>query len=116
MQPSRDGARSPSNNGGRLRARQRVPRDQLRAKLEKVELDADRRRAHSADAVELGLLARVLGDALARLIALIEQLDLLELLEGFGERHAGVFELALQFVGRALEIVAPPDRRLGVGR
>jgi hypothetical protein len=31
-------------------------RDQLRAKAGKVELDAHRRHAHSADAVELGLL------------------------------------------------------------
>ena len=79
-------------------------------------LQTPRGAAHRADAVHLGLLARVLGDALAHLVALVEQLDLLQLLERLGERHAGVLELALQLVGRALEVVAPSDRRLGVGR
>jgi hypothetical protein len=50
--------------------------------------------AHRADAVELDLLARILGDAFARLVALVEPLDLLELHEVFGERQAGVLELA----------------------
>ena len=76
----------------------------------------DGRAAHRADAVELGLLARILGDALAHLVALVEQLDLLELLERLGERKPRLLELALELVGRALQIVAPPHRRLGIGR
>src|SRR5206468_1761344 len=72
--------------------------------------------AGRADAVELGLLAGVVGGALAQLVALVEQLDLLELLEGVGERVLGLVELAAQFAGRALEVLAPPDRGLGVGR
>src|SRR5262249_18825485 len=74
------------------------------------------RRPHRADAVELSLFAGVLDGALARLVALVEQLDLLELLERLGECHPGILELALELVGRALEVVAPPDRRLGIGR
>ena len=49
--------------------------------------------AHQADGVELGLLAGVLLGALARLVALVEQLDLLQLLEGLAERRLGVVEL-----------------------
>ena len=99
-----------------MRAHARA-RHQLRARARKLQL----RRgsppgAHRADAVEFGLLARIVGGALAHLVALVEQLDLLELLERLGERHAGVLELAFQLIGRALEIVAPADRRLGVGR
>ena len=45
-----------------------------------------------------------------------EQLDLPHLLEGFAERRLGVFELGFEVVGRALEVVAPLYRRLGVGR
>src|SRR5690242_18161935 len=73
-------------------------------------------RAQEADVVELGLLARVLVGALARLIALVEQLDLLELLERLAERRLGVVELTLELVGGALEILLPPHRGLGVGR
>src|SRR5262249_2320382 len=73
-------------------------------------------RAQHADRVELVLLARVLVGALARLIALVEQLDLLELLEGLAERGLGVVELHLELVGRALEVLFPRHRRLGVGR
>ena len=61
-------------------------------------------RAQHPDAVELGLLARILVGALARLVALVEQLDLLELLEGLAEERLGVVELALELVGRALEV------------
>ena len=39
--------------------------------------------AHQADGVELGLLVGGLLGPLAHLVALVEQLDLLELLEGF---------------------------------
>ena len=51
--------------------------------------------AHQADGVELGLLARILLGALAHLVALVEQLDLLELLERLAERRLGVVELTL---------------------
>ena len=54
--------------------------------------------------------------ALPHLVALIEQLDLLELLEGLGQRLLGVVELDLQLVGRVLEVLAPLDRGLGIGR
>src|SRR5882672_3837248 len=79
--------------------------------------DTDAGRApHCADAVELGLLAHIVGCALAHLVALVEQLDLLELFECLGERHARVLELNFQLVGRTFEIVAPSHRGLGVGR
>ena len=60
-------------------------------------------------------LAFVFG-ALARLVALVEQFDLLQFLEGFRELRLGVFELGAQIVDRALEILAPLVRRLGIGR
>src|SRR5436190_13413535 len=78
-------------------------------------LDPQRRRAHRADAVHLGLVARILGNALARLVAFVEQLDLLQLFEGLGEREARLLELGLELIGRTLEIVAPNDRGLRVG-
>src|SRR3954468_9801320 len=53
-------------------------------------------RPHGTDPVELALLAGVVGGALAHLVALVEQLDLLELLEGFRQRRLGVVELALE--------------------
>ena len=40
-------------------------------------------KAQRSDAVEFGLLARVLLGLLARVVALVEHLDFLELLEGF---------------------------------
>ncbi len=40
--------------------------------------------AHQADAVEVGLLAGVLFGAFAGLVPLVQQLDLLQLLEGLG--------------------------------
>ena len=43
--------------------------------------------------IELGLLAGILLGALARLVALVEQLDLLQLLERLAERGLGVVEL-----------------------
>src|SRR5262249_44171941 len=52
--------------------------------------------AHQADTVELGLLARALGRALADLVALVEQLDLLQFLERLAERGLGIVELALE--------------------
>src|SRR5262249_60611662 len=72
--------------------------------------------AHQADLIELGLLAGVLGRPLAHLIALVEQLDLLEVFERLAQRRLGLVELSFQFVGRALEILAPLHGRLGVGR
>src|SRR5215469_3482947 len=81
-----------------------------------AELGDGAARAQHADRVEIVLLARVLVGALARLIALVEQLDLLELLEGLAERGARVLELTARLVGRALEVLAPLHRGLGVGR
>ena len=49
-------------------------------------------------------------------VALVEQLDLLELSNASPKRLLGVVELALELVGRALQVLAPLDRRLGVGR
>ena len=43
--------------------------------------------AHQADAVQVGLLAGVFFGALARLVALVEELDLLQFLEGFGQQR-----------------------------
>src|ERR1700686_5355278 len=76
----------------------------------------DSAHAHQRDIVEFGLFGGVLGLALADLVAFVEQLDLLEFLESFRQRQLGVLELGAQFVGGALEILAAPDRGLGVGR
>ncbi len=62
------------------------------------------------------LFAGVFFRPLARLVALVEQLDLLQFLEGLGQMALGVFELDLQLVGRPLQVLAPLDRGLGVGR
>src|SRR5581483_6178228 len=72
--------------------------------------------AQNADGVELGLLAGLFLLALALLVAFVEQLDLLHLLEGLGQRQLGVFELDLQVVGRALQVFTPLHGRLGIGR
>ena len=47
--------------------------------------------AHQADAVEVGLLTRAFLGAFTGLVALVEQFDLLEFFEGFGEQALGVF-------------------------
>ena len=49
--------------------------------------------AHHADGVELGLLAGLFLGPLAHLVALVEQLDLLELLERFAEVRLRLVEL-----------------------
>jgi hypothetical protein len=49
--------------------------------------------AHHADGVELGLLAGFFLSPLACLVALVEQLDLLELLERFAEVRLRLVEL-----------------------
>ncbi len=54
--------------------------------------------------------------ALARLVALVQQLDFLELLESLGQQALGIFKLNAQFVGGAGQIFAPLDRGLGIGR
>src|SRR3954469_9137692 len=72
--------------------------------------------AHQADSVELGLLAGGLLLALADLVALVEQLDLLHLVEGLAERRLGVIELNPQLIGGALEVLAPRHSGLGIGR
>src|SRR5580704_7265901 len=69
-----------------------------------------------ADAIELGLLAGVLDGTLTHLVAFVEQLDLLELLESLRQRGARILELTFELVGRSLEVVAPRDRGLGIGR
>src|SRR5215475_13081536 len=66
--------------------------------------------------IELGLFARIVGGALAHLVAFVEQLDLLQFLERFAERRLGVVELSLELADRALEILAPLDRGLGISR
>ena len=48
---------------------------------------------HQGTGVDLGLLGRVFGLALAHLVALVEQFDLLKLIEGVAERQFGVLEL-----------------------
>src|ERR1700742_644522 len=73
-------------------------------------------RAHQADAVEIGLLAGAFLGAFAGLVALVEQLDLLELLERLCQRCLGLFELTAQLVGRTRQIFAALDRSLGIGR
>src|SRR5262245_29114948 len=72
--------------------------------------------AHQSDTVEVGLFARALFGAFARLIAFVQELDLLELLEGLGQQVLGIFELNAQLVGGPRQIFPALDRRLGVGR
>src|SRR3954453_1273455 len=72
--------------------------------------------AHQTDRVQLGLLAGSLFLAHAHLVALVEQLDLLHFLESLAEGSLGVIELHAQLIGGALEVLAPRDRRLGIGR
>jgi hypothetical protein len=66
---------------------------------------------HRADAVELGLFAGIGVGAFARLIALVEQLDLLELLECLAERRLRIIQLGLELARRAAQVLAPRDRR-----
>src|SRR3954453_11135555 len=61
-----------------------------------------------ADAIKFDLLARVLLGLLARLVALVEQFDLLQFFERLAERSLGVVELPFQLTGRAAQIFAPP--------
>ncbi len=56
------------------------------------------------------------GRPFAHLVALAEKFDLLQVLKGLFERLLGVVELPPQLVGRTPEVLAPRDRRLGVGR
>src|SRR5262249_5332633 len=69
-----------------------------------------------ANAVEVGLFAGALLGPLTGLVALVEQLDLLELLIGFGQQALGVLKLDAQLVGRARQVFAALDRGLGIGR
>src|SRR6202035_542769 len=72
--------------------------------------------AHQADTVEIGLFAGVFFGAFAGLIALVQQLDFLELFERLGQQALGVFELNPQFVGGTGQVFPPLDRSLGIGR
>src|SRR5262249_37944969 len=72
--------------------------------------------AHHVHGLGFGLGADIPLGPLAHLVALVEQLGLLHLLEGLSESRFGVLQLHFQFVRRALEVVAPLDRRLGIGR
>src|SRR5258707_441283 len=60
--------------------------------------------AHQADTVEVGLFPGAFFGAFARLIALVQELDFLELLEGFAQQALGVLELDTQFVGGAGQV------------
>src|SRR5215218_5950783 len=73
-------------------------------------------RPHQSDAIELGLFACALDGALAHLVALVEQLHLLQLFERLAERRLGFVELPFELIGRAPEILAPLDGGLGIGR
>src|ERR1700741_3327395 len=73
-------------------------------------------RAHQADRVEIGLFPGALLGALARLIALVEQLDLLELLESLAQEALGIFKLDAQLIGGPRQVFPALDRGLGVGR
>src|SRR5262249_4285112 len=48
--------------------------------------------------------------------ALVEQLDLFQLLERLAQRRLGVVELSSELVGRTFEILTALYRRLGIGR
>jgi hypothetical protein len=56
-------------------------------------------RSQGADRIEIGLFARLFGGAVANLVALIEQLDLLEILEAFLKGDFRLVELNRQLVG-----------------
>ena len=51
-----------------------------------------------ADGVHRGLIARALNDALGRLLAIIENFDLLHVLEGLGEGGFRLVELAFEVI------------------
>src|SRR5215831_10982226 len=72
--------------------------------------------AHHGNNVGLRRRADIVLRPLAHLVAFIEQLDLLHLLEGLAQGRFGIFELDLQILRRVLEVVAPLDRRLCIGR
>ena len=72
--------------------------------------------AHQTDTVEIGLFPGVLFSPLARLIALVQQFDLLQFVEGFAQQAFCVFQLNTQFVGGTGQILPPLDRSLGIGR
>jgi len=84
--------------------------------------------APSIQSAPLGFKPRVTGGevvtsytdhvlrVVAHLVALVEHLDLLHLIESFRESTLGVFQLALEVDRRAPQILAPLDRGLGVGR
>src|SRR5665811_1813361 len=60
--------------------------------------------------------ARVLLGLFARMVPLVEHLDFFELLERLAQRSLSVVHLDFEFIGRALEILAPAHRGLGIGR
>src|SRR5688572_23519139 len=72
--------------------------------------------AHHADGIELGLLAGLFLGPFAHLVALVEQLDLLELLERFAEMRLRLVELGPKLGHRALEVLTPLHGGLGIGR
>src|SRR5258705_13853356 len=57
--------------------------------------------AHQADTVEIGLFPGVFFSPLAGLVALVQQLDFLELLERFAQQALGILKLNPQFLGGA---------------
>ena len=69
--------------------------------------------AHQADGVHVGLLPGALLGALTRLVTLVEQFHLLQLLERFAQQAPGVFELDAQFVGGTGQVLPALDRGLG---
>jgi hypothetical protein len=69
-----------------------------------------------ADRIHHRLVAGGLGGTLGGAFAIVEDLDLLHVLEGLLQRGLGLVELALQVVGRLEQVVAAPERSLGIGR
>ncbi len=61
--------------------------------------------AHQADAVEIGLLPGAFFGTFPRLIAFVEQFDLLEFLERLAQNGLGILKLHPQFVCGSGEIL-----------
>lgn len=72
-------------------------------------------RTHQADAVEIGLFTSAFLGALTRLIALIEQFDLLELFKRLAQHGLGIFKLNPQLVRGTGQILPALNGCLGVG-
>src|SRR3984893_1720409 len=73
-------------------------------------------RPHHSDAMQLGVLPDMFHRTLPHLVALIEQLDFLEFLDGVSTCSSSVLKADREVGGRALKVIAPCHGGFGVGR